>query len=323
MVDPLDAVPLLETPLRRVLAERALLKEQAAGWSRVPIADMGTIDLSKGYWSMGQEKTTNQRTKTKYVDEQAWPVASGELGRWYLEFCADQSDASPNWLRARSNRSRPPIPPPALYFRPNRDGMGPRGPWCYIDLRAAYFQLYEHCTYDLFWHRSKGLSLGGWDLVATEDWGAHKRSRNAVMGMAQARSMLICDNGVWRDLAYCGPFYAPCFATYVLDTMHAIASDIVRRFKAPLWLVDACAVRPEAAQAVLDHLRDRWAVEARVVAQGDGYLWSVNDYQIGHRLTERVKRLEFREGAPVDNLTRFTAEERKRIQRTRQWLVTR
>ncbi len=271
---------------------------------------------------LGTRSAYDVTHRRKFVDREDWPLAAHELARPYLRHIhTSQRTESP---RAMAHRRVPwrtgalamlDIPAPLYY-----PGVPVTGDLAYVDIDAAYFQLYECGTLDLdFDPVSVSIGYGRVDFLHREALRESKALRNCIVGCTRATAVDEVRRGVHRRHRTYNPHLAPCLWGYLAHTLHAVMREAIERFGACYVHTDGMIVHRSKADAVLAWLREDWRLHARIVAQGPGRVTGIGSHVVGEKRTRVIAD----NGQPICNLLDLDPELHAALRRWRGWLLDR
>jgi hypothetical protein len=274
----------------------------------------------------GNAHTTYPAGQRKWVDLDEFPVPTAERSRRYLhdifelqrpahagmaservpwatadlELLAAQP---PKWFAGRAVRSRP------------------GAELAYVDLRAAYWQLYRLTTLDLFFSPAPPiLALGRLAFLDSEELGADKDLRNAVVGSIRVRHYRVMGAAGERRCPLFNAVLAPGLWGYMMYTLHAVAAEVRAHFQAVYVCCDGYIVPAALADPLIAWLRQEWALEASVRARGPGVVYGLGSYIIGATATATHHG---RQGGRIDSILQLDPGLAARLKYWRRVLVER
>lgn len=263
--------------------------------------------------------------RAKYIDESVWPVTPTETARPYIRMIWEQQCARPKTARSswmgykRVPWSRETFPmlwlnPPMFFERPSH------GDLTYVDIKAAYFQLYSPASLDLRFNPQRRMfGQGLISFLRTDELAALKETRNTIIGVVRARERTQWSHGKVTKVPTYNRFLAPELWGYLMHTLHAIAHDVIERFDVRYMNTDGFIVPTAEAGLLREFLAEEWGLESTVKGQGEGSVWAMGAYKLGGL----GSRSRAQRGEPMRNLLprdrRFAAD----LKRWRWWLVRR
>lgn len=193
------------------------------------------------------------------------------------------------------------------------------GHFSYIDLDAAYWQIYRAATLDLIYDVSTGHASAGrveWLEVDQPWWAGNKQARNSVVGICRAHRSLRLLNGCVHQQQRRGFFLQPHLWAWIQDTLGAIAAEAVDH-GALVVQTDGFILPSDRAREWQDHLSHRWNLTSRVQASGLGIVQGPVCWQVGDRsATGRPARNPIQPQFPPPPV-------REGLARNREWLLER
>jgi hypothetical protein len=244
----------------------------------------------RGVWfTLGLSVVTCKALGVRAIDVNVagtWPNLSGELEPMSPGQAAktELSRAFPGLKRVGWRRDhirlfdwRSP-----MYFNEPYQGSG-----IYVDLKAAYCQVYRNLWLDTPFPRGVGtLSLSP---VADrlQDW---KAARNAVMGIIKNRTITGCRSGKRQEISVTNHFLSPGLWATVQATLHAVATTALKH--GAIYVNTDGYMFPgyEKALGFLDFLND-YNLKHEIRDSGVIDLKGWNNYQVG-RTSTALYRME-------------------------------
>lgn len=230
----------------------------------------------------GSYHLTIPSERRKYVVFNEYPVPNGELAREYVKQCWEAScwggvppDKSPRKARHPYWNRRAP-----LYCRPVRHRS-----LAYVDIHHAYWSIVEPYCLDHVLSTSGNTVAGVVPFLYPREVDRDRRLRHAVVGTLFSHQLSWLAWGEWKTVPLASPTSNPSLARITFDTMHAVCRDVREHFETFAWLTDACIVARKDGPAVVEMLRERWALSSRVVAEGMGAVWAPSTYRVGPKVT--------------------------------------
>lgn len=241
---------------------------------------------------VGNVSISCRTTLEKWLVYSEFPVSHGEMAREYLRrIYADGKRSSQFSPRAPGFTWEAPI---FCVPTPRTRALA------YVDIASCYWQLLRDLQPDSTWLPDSGVMVEGvheWtDMDAVAD---ARELRHAIAGIMFTSSFGWWTHGKWREVAMTKPWSNPSLKQYVMSTLHAIAAEVKERFDAVRWHTDGGIVGYEHGSALVDHLMDRWALRARIVAEGPGRVFNSTSFYVGDK-----QSLDIVNGARLRNLAR-------------------
>lgn len=274
---------------------------------------------------LGTRTISDMVGRTKYIDSSVWPVTPTETARPYIrmiweEQCAHPKSSRSKWMgykRVPWSRETFPllnINPPLFFDRPSH------GEFTYVDIKAAYFQLYSPATLDLRFNPARGVfGQGLIEFLRTAELATLKETRNTIIGVVRARSRMQCSHGKVSKVSTYNRFLAPELWGYLMHTLHAVAHDLLERFDVRYIATDGFIVPTGQAAALREFLAEEWGLETAVKGEGEGSVWALGAYKLG----ELGSRSRAQRGEPTCNLLPRDREFAAALKRWRWWLLRR
>jgi len=154
----------------------------------------------------------------------------------------------------------------------------------YVDLRAAYYVLYTRWWGLEYWpmrYLRPPMTTVPWD----EELATNKLARNALYGLLRGTTKVGYAKG-GKLIHYPAYQYVyPQLALAVVDTLHAIASQVIRMWRAVYVHTDGYIVPAKLAPHMVVWLKEVWGLEARIDAIGDAHVRGVGIYAVGPKAT--------------------------------------
>ncbi len=253
------------------LASQKVAREAARGWKRVWVSreELAQIQplVRSGY--LGTNHLVDMRRRTRYVVEGTPWVGDPEIARCYLDLIG----------HVRRKKMERPLVASPLFFRGPREGR-----WHYVDLTAAYWQLYHQAPVDLRIARigaSKwAIGSGTVQMPRCGEWKAEKGPRNALWGMLVASSVTRIVDGKVLRTPFSSPYQNLHLATWIQLQLHAVAADIYELFPdAVSWYTDGALVPYDQSDDLISYLGRRWGLEATVKEIGEGMVRGPGNYE--------------------------------------------
>lgn len=127
-----------------------------------------------------------------------------------------------------------------------------------MDVRAAYWSIYRHLTWDCTYE--PGLWFGqGRKWLSEFPYSEHKLARNALIGIASAKTYVHWQNGNISKVEKKGGFYNPHLVGFVWSVLGAIAWKAVE-LGAQYWNVDGAILPAQNAKEFVD-----WGLQHNLV----------------------------------------------------------
>lgn len=168
-------------------------------------------------WVPSQQTKYVNRTRTRdwpNVDGEVLPMTPGEAAREELK--REFPGVS---LRARKRDFvHLDISPPILYTGPHNGDM------FYIDLKSAYWQIYQRLALDVCWPRGQGTLMLKPIAARLYEW---KTARNSLVGVTRSHQITALKGGrlVWQRMH--NPFFNPHLWRHIQEVLHEIAAEAV------------------------------------------------------------------------------------------------
>lgn len=267
--------------LRDRLAASALASSSA---ERVQISatELAALTLTTEWMApypqvyVGRGGITIPAEKKKLIPWDQWPVPIAELGRTYLkEVWADSGSPRPN-QKARGWGWEAPV-----HVVPTTRSRG----LAYIDIDSAYWQILSPFRPDDWPLERGGVVAGTLSWLEPEAVEADRRLRHSIVGSVFADHLTYYRYGEPKTVYAPSRWSNPALKRLTMQTLHAIACQLRRRFGLHAWLTDAAIVDAKAAEDVVDFLACHWGIGARITAMGMGRVWSTQCYIVGDKVT--------------------------------------
>jgi hypothetical protein len=271
----------------------------------------------------GNEHTTHPAAHHKWVDLSTFPVPTAERGRRYLTDIFElQRPTEPGimptervpWRREALRQLE--IVPPRWF--PGGVLEGPD--LAYVDLKAAYWQLYHPTTLDLYFlpGPKPTLALGRLAFLDGQELSVDKGLRNSLIGSIQVREFhTIGAQGTARH-PFLNRLLAPHLWGYLMYQLHTVAAEVRQRYRAIYVACDGYIVAGDDAADLVDWLMRRWRLPAEIQGRGPGVVYAIGSYQIGDHGTRRAAQGG---GARVDNVLPYDSTLAAKLQAWRTWLL--
>lgn len=274
---------------------------------------------------LGTRTISDMVGRCKYIDSSVWPVTPTETARPYIrmiweEQCAHRKTPRSKWMgHKRVPWSRETFPmldlnPPLFFDRPSH------GDLTYVDIKAAYFQLYSPATLDLRFNPQRGtFGQGLIEFLRTDELATLKETRNTIIGVVRARARTQCSYGKVSKVPTYNRFLAPELWGYLMHTLHAVAHDLIERFDVRYVATDGFIVPSHQAPLLREFLAEEWGLETAVKGQGEGSVWALGAYALG----SLGSRSRAQRGEPTCNLLPRDRAFAADLKRWRWWLLRR
>ncbi|MCA1571031.1 MAG: hypothetical protein LC798_12060 [Chloroflexi bacterium] len=274
---------------------------------------------------VGNKTLSDMVGRTKMIDESAWPVTSTEMARPYIRMIWDEQCARPKtrqskWMgykRVPWSRETFPmlkINPPQFFEAPSG------GDLTYVDIKAAYFQLYSPASLDLRFNPLRGVfGQGIIEFLRTDEMAGLKETRNVVTGVMRATARTQYSSGEWKKVPTYNRFLAPELWGYLMHTLHAIAHEARQRFDVRYIATDGFIVPTSEADLLREFLAEDWGLETTVKCSGPGNVRAMGAYTLGG--TGSRSRAE--RGQPMNNIMDLPDDWREQMRIWRWWLIRR
>lgn len=225
----------------------------------------------------GGDSLTVATEGRKLIAWTAWPVTPGEMARAYLAQVWSQPGATATEVGARATNIGFAWEAPIM-ATPHKGGLA------YIDIHHAYWQLVSPYRPDdllVGEHREEGVL----DWLEPEQVDEHRSLRHAVVGCLFSNSLRWLCRGESCSQLRCERWSNPYLKRRCMSTLHAICWDLMSRFTVWAFMTDAVIVDLYQAEEVIGHLAGSWRVKARIVAEGEGAVWSTVSHRVGNKET--------------------------------------
>lgn len=274
---------------------------------------------------LGTRTISDMIGRSKYIDSSVWPVTPTETARPYIrmiwqEQCARPKGPRSSWMGyKRVPWSRATFPmlwlnPPMFFERPST------GDLTYVDIRAAYFQLYSPATLDLRFDPTRRVfGQGMIEFLRTDELATLKETRNTIIGILRARERTQCSHGHVSKVPTYNRFLAPELWGYLMHTLHALAHEVLARFDVRYMNTDGFIVPTSEAPLLREFLAEEWGLETTIKGQGEGSVWALGAYTLG----DLGSRSRAQRGEPMCNLLPRDRRLAADLKRWRWWLVRR
>lgn len=244
---------------------------------------------------VGAESITVADTRQKLLSWRTYPVTNGELARAYLRRLFAKGHRTPLMATAANVGFNAQAP---LYCEPVRHRL-----LSYIDIESAYWQLISpYRPDDMPLAASRSVNTGTLDWWRPDEVRETRGLRHAIAGTMWANRLEWCSRGTWTATLTAKRWSNPWMKRHVMHTLHALVSDLMATVTVHAWLTDAAIVDAGDATVVLDHLRDRWHLSARVVETGMGAVWNMTSYSVGEKRSLGVVNGRIPDASAFSNL---------------------
>lgn len=183
-------------------------------------------------------------------------------------------------------RPRPTIPDDQLLERsaPLYFGGPCSGELAYIDLTAAYWQLYRVASLDLDYDGTGTPRQGQIKFLGSDELFPHKLLRNSIIGTVRAETVTESNYGTISVVPVGPKWRRPALWAWIMDMLEAIAWDVRVTFGAKMVQVDGYIVGADVAEQLVHHLRTAWGIESMTKSVGFGKLTSLGNWQIADEI---------------------------------------
>ena len=264
--------------LRATLSDQVL---EGSRWDRVEITypELETwigarVDAYERVF-VGLHSITIPAEKKKYIVYDRFPVTPGEIAREYLRTVWQErrtmlpTKSAPGW-----HWEAP------IHCEPVHNTM-----LAYIDIEQAYWQLLTPWRPDDVPLPHGGCIEGELEWLVPSVVAEDRELRHAIVGTIFASRITWLRYGQ-PQTAYAPKFWSsPSLKRTCMQTLHAMATQVRRRYGLYAWLTDAAILDAHVAQEVSDFLAIHWGVRSRVVASGIGSVFSPTAYIVGEKRT--------------------------------------
>lgn len=294
MTDAEVTIATWPTELHRRLGEEILIRDAETGWTRQATTEPLHLLPAKltptHHWSIATERASDHTARVRYITQRQWPITHSELARAWLHECM-AAGGRHKWLCGPRS-----VPIEAMPTYCLGRGEPPSGVFAYVDITACFWSLYGSTALNLTFDPRGQVTLptprsrGIWPLHRSE-WGAWKGPRNAAWGSFWPHPHYWAWSGHRQILRACkgsSTLANSSIIAWVIDILHAVATEAIDDFGARAWLTDAAILPSSRAEEWIEHLANRWALPSRVLAAGDSYIWSMGNYAVGDRISRLV-----------------------------------
>ena len=275
---------------RRYITRRELDALKASVFRHGPPSGVAYVSPYAVVWRRGGKRPTLKAV---------WQTAVDILGRLPSEIARAHLEGAYAVWRPPYQKGlltvleREGVPP---YY--SRNGRYPN--MAYVDLRAAYYVLYTWWWGLEYWPM-RYLRPPRTTIRWKEELATHKLARNALYGLLRGTTKVGYAKGGKLIRFPVHQYVYPQVALAVGDTLHAIASQVIRMWGAVYVHTDGYIVPAKLASHMVAWLQERWGLEARIDAIGDAEVRGVGVYVVGPKAsvpyvqgvvggdTERVK----------------------------------
>lgn len=276
--------------------------------------------------TLGSNKTVfDVISKEKFIDHSLWPVTESELARTYLHHIFQQQAPKAiehNGMDSRrvpwSKKTFPllEINPPIFFAKQHT------GDLAYIDIKSAYYQLYQHLTLDFSFNPDDHiLSHGRIKFLDIDELKNHKAIRNTMIGICRAKTVNQITYGKYFIRNTYNRWLAPELWGYLMYMLHAVARDIKQRFPVHYIHTDGYIINQEDTDAVQAFFMNEWGLQTTIKAQGHGTVHALGNYTIANVVAGASEDIR---GEHVDNtrsLKNLTPQLARILKRWRIWLL--
>jgi len=313
----------LRTELQRMVLDSPYALAREAFDYRAFMRDRRYVEYDRLVF--GNKTLSDMVGRTKMIDESAWPVTSTELARPYIRMiwnaqCARPKTRQSKWMgykRVPWSRETFPmlkINPPQFFEAPSS------GDLTYVDIKAAYFQLYSPASLDLHFNPHRGVfGQGMIEFLRNDELAGLKETRNVVTGVVRATARTQWSNGRVSKVQTYNRFLAPELWGYLMHTLHAIAHEARQRFDVRYIATDGFIVPTSEADLLREFLAEDWGLETTVKCSGPGNVRAMGAYKLG----EGGSRSRAQRGEPMCNIMDLPDDWREQLRIWRWWLVRR
>lgn len=280
------------------------------------------------FWEMGLWKTrerlivgaktmTDTVRQEKLLDDSVWPVVPAEVARLYLRRITEQQPVAGHMRGGRIQWSRDTLKllnicPPTMF-----DQRTEGADLAYVDISAAYFQLYSTATLDLSFRPGQTLGVGRCRFLDADLLGRNKAVRNTLVGCTRTTSLRMLERGQMKQVPAHNRFLAPELWGYLQFTLHAVAAEVLERFDVQYLNTDGFIVPGDQADALVSFLADEWCLTADVRKRGRGRVEGPKSYAVADQgVGVRQPRAQAQR-----NLLAIPPEEIAQLKRWRLWLA--
>lgn len=274
-----------EHPLWPYLTERIMAKNQIRilrpELETQPITSEMLADFPTAY---AGHKSIYARFKgrpdERHMAPSVAPIPTTELGRTYIRAClAAAGRRAPGWGFEEERVSLTWDAP--HYYEPGPLDGRHRGHYAYVDLTSAYWTLHSTTTMDMTFIPGRMCGTGVAPYYDIDAVSADRRLRHVIPGSAQMSSTSWYTYGQLKVSNQLGGLAAPGLHGYVMYTMHCIAREVIDHFGAVMVLTDAYVVPEDRADLLIEFLRERWCIGAKIKGRGESALYGRDRYQVG------------------------------------------
>lgn len=155
----------------------------------------------------------------------------------------------------------------------------------YLDLKSAYWTIVRRVGWRCVYR--PGVYLGKEGSVADFPWPNHRLARNALVTSCAPGARRIMKDGKLIEEPFRNPLLNYPLLRVVSDTLHAIAIDLIEKFRAICVHTDGYIFASlKDAEDARDFLMAEWGFESSVRAAGVGTVKAPGAWQIGEEKTE-------------------------------------
>lgn len=250
---------------------------------------------AKGLWAKAQEleiegtsfvSTAHSvyvpKTRTKYLnadDCSYWfdlnnrsvLMTPGEIARTELK----REFGNPKIWVKKTDFAKLDFPVPQYY-----DGIAREGRLFYVDLNAAYHQIYQHLTLDIVWPRGLGMLYLKPVADRLKD---HKLARNALVGVTRSNQIFLDTPEGQKRLFFTNPYLNPSLWRTIQSILHEIATVAISNgchYVATDGYIFSDAFHFGFFTAFLSDCGFAFKTE-----KGDGYIHGWASYKVGKKKT--------------------------------------
>lgn len=155
----------------------------------------------------------------------------------------------------------------------------------YLDLKAAYWTITRRVGWRCVYR--PGRYLGKEGSVADFPWPGHRLARNSLVTASAPGVRRILRDGKLTEESFRNPLLNYPLLHVVSDILHAVALDLVEKFRAVYVHTDGYIFASlKDAEDARDFLQAEWGLESFLRAAGPGLVKASGAWQIGREKTE-------------------------------------
>lgn len=154
------------------------------------------------------------------------------------------------------------------------------GDFTYIDLDAAFWQIYRVASLDMIYDGTKWPRNGQIKFLGSEELRPHKLLRNSIVGTTRAEYRMVMDHGRVLKERVGTRWLRPDLWAYIMDVLDAVAFDVAVLFESVHIFVDGYIVPTGTAVDLRRYLQEFWHLDSSVRVSGPGRIAGLNNWEI-------------------------------------------